>query len=456
MKKSGATRWLIRTVTSTAFVVLFLAAWLTAPVARAVPSFTRQTGFPCSSCHTTPPELTPLGRTFKLNGYTMTGMPTIKVKPKGKETGLSLLQTLPLSVLFETSYTSLNKSQPGTQNGSFEFPQDVGLYLAGEWSAHVGSFVQVTYDAQDDHFSWDMTDIRYANSTKLMGKDLMYGIDLNTAPTMEDLWNSTPMFGYPFVADDFAPTPMAMSLVDMTLASDVAGVGAYGMWNNHLYLDGTIYRSEHLGAAQPLDGVGFPINISGVAPYWRVALQETKGNNYLEVGSFGMHVKSTPNGVVGPLYDSYTDWAADFQYDRTIPQFNNDVVSLRGTFIHENSALDATAFADGASSIYHHLNTARANVEYHFGNRYSGAFGWFSTTGTADSMLYGMGMGGVNGSPRNNGYVLNASWWPAQNIDLAVQYTGYLNFNGRSTNYDGSGRNASDNNTLYLLARFIF
>jgi hypothetical protein len=43
-----------------------------------------------------------------------------------------------------------------------------------------------------------------------------------------------------------------------------------------------------------------------------------------------------------------------------------------------------------------------------------------------------------------------------QNVDLAAQYTGYWTFNGRSMNYDGSGRNASDNNTLYILARFVF
>jgi len=43
-----------------------------------------------------------------------------------------------------------------------------------------------------------------------------------------------------------------------------------------------------------------------------------------------------------------------------------------------------------------------------------------------------------------------------QNLDLAAQYTAYTRFNGAATNYDGAGRNASDNNTVYLLARFVF
>src|SRR5215471_15788657 len=38
-------------------------------VADAVPSFARQTGLPCAACHSNFPELTPLGRQFKMLGY---------------------------------------------------------------------------------------------------------------------------------------------------------------------------------------------------------------------------------------------------------------------------------------------------------------------------------------------------------------------------------------------------
>ena len=37
--------------------------------ARALPSFARQTGQPCGTCHTDFPALTPFGRSFKLRGY---------------------------------------------------------------------------------------------------------------------------------------------------------------------------------------------------------------------------------------------------------------------------------------------------------------------------------------------------------------------------------------------------
>ena len=453
-----------------AILVLFgfvIVLFLQAPTASAVPSYARQTGFPCKACHYMPPELTPLGRAFKLNGYTLTTKPTITSDKTGaKESGLHILESFPLSVIFDTTFSSTQTPQPGTQNGDFQFPQAASLFLAGAWSEHVGSFVQVTYNTQHDHFSWDNSDIRYANSTKLFQKDLAFGITLNNNPSVEDLWQSTPAWGFPWVVSSAAPTQVAGAVINGKLAQDVAGIGGYAMWNNHLYLAGTIYRSEHLGISQPNPGTA-TYNIRGTAPYWRVAWQQTSKNNYLEVGSYGMHVKSTPGAITGfQFQDGYTDWGADFQYDRTIPQFGGDVLSIRGTYIRENSSL-AASFAGGAASLVrHHLNIVQANAEYHFANRYSATVGVFNITGTPDPLLYNPGAtstvpvppvtGSANGDPRSNGYIANVSWWPVQNIGLTFQYTGYTRFNGAGTNYDGSGRNAGGNNTVFLDARFVF
>ncbi|HET6236643.1 MAG TPA: hypothetical protein VFE41_17025 [Acetobacteraceae bacterium] len=42
------------------------------------------------------------------------------------------------------------------------------------------------------------------------------------------------------------------------------------------------------------------------------------------------------------------------------------------------------------------------------------------------------------------------------NLKLGAQYTLYTQFNGVASNYDGFGRNASDNNALYVFAWMIF
>ncbi len=434
---------------------LFIFLTVFEPMAYAVPSYARQTGLPCSGCHYTPPELNPAGRMFKLLGYVQKKLKgNITAEGDKRHAGLDLLGALPLSAWLEASFTNTNAPQPGTQNGTAELPQDVSLFLAGAWTTHVGSFLQVTYNAQSDHFGMDNTDIRYARERQLGKKDWIYGLTLNNNPTVEDLWNDTPAWGFPFIATDAAPIPTAEPIIEGALAQDVAGIGGYTMWNQHLYFAGTLYRSSHIGSVEPTTGVGFQFNIRGVAPYWRMAWQQNGTKNFLEVGTYGMHMNSTPGAIIGPE-DTYTDYGFDFQYDRVL---GKDVLSLRGTYIRENSAL-AASLADGAAGfLNHHLNTFNANAEYHFGNRYSTAFGWFTTTGTSDPLLYPQSgvTGNANGNPQSAGYILNFSVWPTQNLDLAAQYVGYTRFNGAAINYDAAGRDATGNNAIYLLARFIF
>ena len=84
--------------------------------------------------------------------------------------------------------------------------------------------------------------------------------------------------------------------------------------------------------------------------------------------------------------------------------------------------------------------------------------GYFSTTGGSDPVLYAAApvVGSANGSPNTNGYILEVNYLPWLNTKLQAQYVGYQKFNGGTTNYDGSGRNASNNNTLYLLVWIAF
>jgi len=435
-----------------AFVAVFSGL---VPSAMGLPSYARQTGLPCSGCHTTPPELNTAGRMFKLMGYAdRSGINTITAPSDSRHSGLNLLGTLPLSVFLETSTTGTKVPQPGTQNWGFEFPQDISLFLAGAWATHLGSFLQVTYNVQDDHFTMDNTDIRFANKKQVAGKEWDYGLTLNNNPTLEDLWNDTPAWGYPFIASSSAVTPTASPIIEGQLAQDVAGLGAFTMFDQQIYAAGTIYRSNHVGGPQPATGQGSSYNIQGVAPYWRLAWQRIGRTATLEVGGYGIHLKSTPGAITG-AEDTYTDFGPDIEYDRN---FGKDVLSVRGTYVRENANLVASAASGAADPGAHHLNSGNANVEYHIGNRYSGAFGWFLTSGTADPLLYAPAAltGSANSSPRSTGYSANFSYWPIQNLDLAVQYTDYTRFNGGATNYDGAGRNAGDNNAVYLLARFLF
>src|ERR1700732_2602952 len=71
-----------------AFVVVAAGSLLGfAPSAQALPSFARQTGQPCGTCHTDFPALTPYGRRFKLLGYTAGGG-EFRTTPFSSNTGI--------------------------------------------------------------------------------------------------------------------------------------------------------------------------------------------------------------------------------------------------------------------------------------------------------------------------------------------------------------------------------
>ena len=429
----------------TAGLVLLAVLVMMCPEAEAVPSFTRQTGLECEVCHSNPPELTAFGRKFKLNGYTLT---ETKAGTTIQDAHVKISRDFPLSAMLLLSESATRTPVAGAQNWNAGFPQQLSLFLAGQFGPHLGGMVQATYDHQSDHFSLDNTDIRYANHTTLGPHALLYGVTLNNSPTIEDPWNSTPSWGYPWLSPGSVPSPAAEPLIAGALAQDVAGLGAYAMWNDHLYVDMTLYRSEHAGGPQPLTGSGFAVNIHGVAPYWRLAWQQTWGLNYLEVGTYGLHVSSVPGGETGTP-DTYTDAAMDLQYERPL---GVNLLTAHATYIHEAAHLDGTFAMGGAVTPTRHLNTLRADATYHLRSRYTLTAAAASTTGSADALLLPPApvTGSALGSPDSTQFVGQAGFWPKQNIELSLMYTAYTTFNGASINYDGAGRNASANDSVYV------
>jgi hypothetical protein len=416
--------------------------------AQAVPSFARQTGLTCNACHSVAPELTSFGRLFKLNGYTLTGIKQIQAGESGKN--LSIDQLPPLSAMIQIADTQTSKAQPDTQNGNVQFPQQLSLFYAGAISQNMGAFAQLTYTQTDDHFTMDNADIRYADHTQLWGADTIYGVTINNGPTIEDVWNTTSAWGFPWLSSEVAPTPAASTLLGggLTGSGSVAGAGTYAFWDDRVYALFSLYRASPTGVAQPIPKTGA---VDGVMPYWRLAYQWNT-TNLLEVGLYGTHAKVVQGfsgaGTAG-MSDSYTDYAADAQYE--IPM-GDDLLSLYGTYIHERQDLAASSAA-GLSNPSDTLNTLNMSGRYHFGSSQALGLGYFSTTGSTDPLFYAPAAvsGSASGSPDSKGWIVQYVYLPWENVQLAVQYTLYNKFNGGSNDYDGNGRNASDNDTLYLL-----
>jgi len=125
---------------------------------------------------------------------------------------------------------------------------------------------------------------------------------------------------------------------------------------------------------------------------------------------------------------------------------------VHATYIHEHQDLNASVAYGLAANPSNHLNYWTLDASYYWNETYGPTVGYFNTTGGADPVLYAPAptFGSANGSPDSNGWILQWTYLPALNVQLTAQYVIYNKFNGSNSNYDGSGRNASDNNTLYL------
>jgi len=165
-------------------------------------------------------------------------------------------------------------------------------------------------------------------------------------------------------------------------------------------------------------------------------------------------------------HDSYTDYAVDggYQYLGT----GVHVFALTGIFDHERQNLIGSFNTGASSQAGNTLSQVRASATYYYQQTYGVTAAGQKTRGTPNPLLYASAplSGSNNKKPDSNAFTFEADWapfgksnsWasPWVNPKLGAQYTLYTEFNGGSKNYDGFGRNANDNNTLYLFAWLIF
>ncbi len=439
--------------------VFFIFTFASTGNAYGIPTYARQTGMACAVCHTVFPQLTSFGRLFKLNGYTLTGIKTIVAKSPSLKDGdkdvdlLRILSIAPVSLAIKTGVTNLAKTMPGTQNNSVEFPQSASLYYGGQISPHLGAFIQITLDGESGTFGMDMVDFRYTNNTTIGKTPLLYGVTLTNGPMMQDVWNTASPWRFPYSASGTVPTPTASPLIKGRLAGSTMGLGAYGLFNNSLYLGFSFYRSAPLGAALPPDNTS-TMTIKGLSPYWRMALQHQWENSYLEVGAFGLSSKIYPTGVFGQT-DNYSDIGIDLQFERP---FAKGQFTLHSSYVNENQKLNAAYAVSDSQNLKNNLNSFNIDGSVFLKSGFNFTTGYFNTSGSSDNILYAPTpvFGSGSGVPNSSGIITQFDFLPWENTKLSVQYFSYGKFNGSSNNYDGFGRKASDNNALYLQLWFAF
>lgn len=409
--------------------------------AHAMPSFSRQTGQDCVACHVGGfgPQLTPYGIRFKLGGYS---------ESDGKN------GHIPISAMLRGSWTHTSKDQAGgaaphygpNNNGTLD---EASIFLAGKLADNLGAFVQTTYSGVDRVSSLDNADIRYARKLTLGGKETTVGVSLNNNPGIQDPFNTLPAWGFPYASSDLAPTPAASPLINGGLGGHVAGLSAYGFWNDSIYAEVGAYRTLSASALNRI-GISDEGVLSAPATYWRLGFFNDMRKQNWSVGLFGLNAALQPDRSGGPS-DKYNDIGLDASYQFLGTRQHIGTVNARYT--HEHQTRNAAFAADEAANLKGSLNEFQINASYYYNQTWGVTAGHFATRGSKDSLLY------ASGSPDSSGYTLQADWtpfgkeasWgaPWANVRLGLQHTLY-------TQFDGTSRNAGDNDTTYLFAWLAF
>jgi hypothetical protein len=446
--------------------VMVLGLLATAQPAAAVPSFARQTGQPCSACHTAFPELTPFGRRFKLGGYTLEGGDS-KFPPVAAMVQSTLTDYVRKLDAPAGTYAPPSPSGGFKTNDNVDLTQQVSLFYAGKVYGNLGAFIQTTYsNGYDRTFSLDLTDIRYADTTKIGDIDFIYGLTANNVPGVQDVWNTTPQWNFPYIKSAFALSPAASTMLDSFGSSQTVGAGAYVFAHDMVYAEISAYSSLPPRAQTTL-GVSPPSltnTIDGLAPYWRLAVEPNWGEHSLMLGTFGMHANILPNRVFGAGTDKITDIGIDAQY-----QWIGDVhaITARTSYIYERQQLDTSKLLLNSANGTNHLESFKTSVSYIYDHMISLTGGYFVLKGSPDAISYS---NNVNFSPNSQGWIADAAWlpfskgapgpWPWFNTRIGVSYSWFTKFDGGKIDIDPiqcpGCRNAKDNNTLLLYAFTAF
>lgn len=454
----------------------------------ALPLFARQTGQNCVACHAGGqyPELTPYGRIFKMTGYTI-GERTIP---------LAAMAVISNSRVRNTTTSSDNPGSDFSKNGQTLFAT-ASLFTGGKITDNIGGFAQITYDpyaTQDangnyhGHSNADNIDLRFADRFVSPQRDLIYGLSLNNNPSVSDPWNTAAAW-MQYVP---APAPSSSQFIDANTpypsygaGGNIAGLTAYAFWNRTWYAELGAYGSSNGALSFMHAGVATAdqTKLRGLNPYWRFAWNHEWGPHSLMLGTSGMSARiyDDPTDTSDPsTTHSWRNMMLEAQY-----QYLLDPHSITALLVFEHTrhgypgmlANQPVSFVDQLGNPLANTNSVdtsnllRAKFTYVYQAKYGGSLGYFNLTGstntanqtagyspdtltvTTDSTVAAPSQGvtgNFTGNPATQGMTFEAFWTPIQYVRIGAQYTAYSKFNGASTNYNGLGRNARDNNSLFI------
>jgi hypothetical protein len=397
------------------------------------------------------PELTPYGRYFKLTGFTQ-GDSRLKAESA----------VLPFAMSIQAGVNKMQNNLDSTgaeidaRNGKLA-PDQLSLYAGGRFSDNVGLFAQLTYaydqgDNTHGTLGMDNVDLRYADHIVDGKRDLIWGLSVNNDPTVTDVFNTVPAWSYPFQysASGSGGEPPAMTQLENFGGGSAMGLNGYVYLNKSYYAEVGAYKAgskigkvlTYTNDATVDNNATLPL--VGTNPYFRFAYTTEWGPSNLMLGVFAMR-----SNIAGTVDDGtstvYTDKGVDAQYQYIS---SPHVVSTQFRYISENIS-DTTGAYSGSPN----LKSYYAKAMYVYRAKYGAGLAYRRESGTEDNFYNSsgaLGIGSINSSPNTSMWIPSVFWQPLQNVRFTLYKTMFKEYLGSSNNYDGNGRNASDNNTTYL------
>ena len=315
-------------------------------------------------------------------------------------------------------------------NNNFALDQ-ISAFLAGGIGEHTGGFMQFTYSNIPNASHLDNTDLRpYTTTFDLGGNELRVGTTINNNPTVQDPYNSTFAWGYPYVASGLAPTPAASPILASGFNNNSIGYTVYAWYDHSLYLEAGVYttlspwslaasamtsvsavrRARCPICAPPMNGTGTP----------RRCMSARSTCSPMSIRSSGVF---QTDGSMGR--DHYSDYAFDASY-----QYLGDgthIVTAQGIFTHEDQNLEGTTAASMQQR--HDVRTEiepqpdpderlllvpehlwpDARLAEHLG------------TGQSGAVCTGVDLtGSANSKPNSNAFIIEADWVPFGKPDFVA------------------------------------
>ena len=335
------------------------------------------------------------------------------------------------------------------------------MFVAGKISDNIGAFIQGTYDnyANQDpnghfagQFAADNMDFRYADRLIGHGQDLIIGVSFNNAPSVSDPWNTAAAW-MQYVP---VPSPPAYQFVDGTAPypgygadANVAGITLYAFWNQTV--------SHEWQASNIMVGT------SGM-----IAHVYDPGSDYSSPANLGRYRNNGFDAQYQYLLDPHTV-TAQLAFMHQLQEYSANAVAGGSPYYLANGVTPVAA--PNGSDI---TNILRGKISYIYRAGYGGSVSFFNETGSSNTLNQSAGYdtngqitandpfntgisstpvnGSLSGNPGIRGLTYEVFCMPIQNLRLGLQYTAYSRYNGAADDYDGFGRSASDNNTLFAYA----